>query len=367
MKTIEIARRLAELGGKKKALEAYSLALGQEALSPEEELEASVFVFFGKGDYKVAYTHWVELYNRGFFREQIMALLTDAFYTPNVKKNEKTYLKNQKALKDYPYLFRRDFLPFDELPIRFFPFDDHGFVPYYVAEERFGPYVDLNHPVIDRYFFKDLSKPILADDVYSQYQLEYLYDNVRPSEWVARENHIYLHYTDWAVFCAYLQVLKLKPVLEQKKIVFLMEEQIDRYPIDFKAAYGIDYTQYPVKPVQYTEITRLIWHSQLASDNGGDFFNHVFYEHPNLLTMESIMFDSVNAAVEDLCKASRKRENFQLMEGQPPLSRNTSKKDALLLYCLLDERFSMPDPTSRITPALMFQPHFHRTQEISAY
>ena len=359
MKTIEIARRLAELREKEQALKAYSLALGQEELSPEEELEAATYVFFGQGDYQISYTHWVELYNQGYFREEIMALLTDAFYTPNVKKNEKTYLKNQKALKDYPYLFRKDFLPFEELPILFFPFDDHGFLPYYVEEDRFGPYVDLNRPVIDRYFFKDLSRPILADDVYSQYQLEYLYDNVRPSEWVAQENHIYLNYTNWAVFCSYLQVLKLKPVLEQKKIVFLIENEISRYPIDFQAEYGIDYTQYPVKPVQYTEITRLIWHTQLASDNGGDFFNHIFYEHPNLLTSFSLMFDSVNTAAENACKECRQGEILQPVEGQPPLGRNASKKDAMLLTFWADGRSSLPDPASRIAPALMFQPHFY--------
>ena len=46
---------------------------------------------------------------------------------------------------------------------------------------------------------------MLAADVYSQYELEYLRDNVRKSEWVGRENHVYLHYTDWGTFCAYLQ------------------------------------------------------------------------------------------------------------------------------------------------------------------
>lgn len=53
-------------------------------------------------------------------------------------------------------------------------------------------------------------------DVYSQYHLEYLNDNVRKSEWVGRENHIYLHYTDWMTFCAYLQCLELRPLLPGK-------------------------------------------------------------------------------------------------------------------------------------------------------
>ncbi|MFQ7451717.1 MAG: hypothetical protein ACLRNQ_10040 [Flavonifractor plautii] len=49
-----------------------------------------------------------------------------------------------------------------------------------------------------------------------------------------------------------------------------------QYPIDFQARFGIDYSQYPVKPVSIREVTRLIWHTQLATHNGGDFFNEIF-------------------------------------------------------------------------------------------
>lgn len=65
-----------------------------------------------------------------------------------------------------------------------------------------------------------MENPVLAKDVYSQYELEYLYDNVRPSEWVGRENHIYLHYADWGTFCASLQCLNVRRLLEDKKLVF---------------------------------------------------------------------------------------------------------------------------------------------------
>lgn len=29
----------------------------------------------------------------------------------------------------------------------------------------------------------------------------------------------------------------------------------------------------------------MIWHTQLAAHNGGDFFNEIFYGHPNLSPM----------------------------------------------------------------------------------
>ena len=212
--TIDLARRLAELGQKEDAQQAYLMVLQEVSeKQPELEMEAASYIFFSEGDYQIAYTTFVSLYNRGFYQAELMDLMMQAFYLPNINEQRKKYEKNCKRLNRYPYLFRKDFLAFDDLPIMFFPFNDEGYIPYYKVENRFGEYVYFNDPVIDRYFFKDLENPILAKDVYSQYQLEYLTDNVRKSEWVGRENHIYLHYTDWAVFCAHLHCLSIYNLL----------------------------------------------------------------------------------------------------------------------------------------------------------
>ncbi len=230
--------------------------------------------------------------------EEIFPLVTKVFYEPNIKMMQSRYERNCKLLKKYPYLFRKDFLPFEELPVRFYPYDDsHGYVPFYREQQTFGDYVNFKNPVISRNFFKDLENPVLAEDVTSQYELEYLRDNVRKSEYVGRENHVYLHYTDWSVFCSYLQCLNMRPLLEEEKLVFLIEDERSLYPIDFKARFGIDYSQYSIKLVGIQEITRLIWHTQLSTHNGGDFFNEVFDNHPNLLVLPSIMMSN---AVENV-------------------------------------------------------------------
>ena len=154
--TIDLARRLAELGQKEDAQKAYCLVLQQEAeKQPELEMEAASYIFFSEGDYQIAYTTFVSLYNRGFYQAELMDLMSQAFYLPNVEDQRKQYEKNCERLKRYPYLFRKDFLEFDELPILFFPFNDEGYIPFYKAENRFGNYVNFNDPVIDRYFFKD--------------------------------------------------------------------------------------------------------------------------------------------------------------------------------------------------------------------
>ena len=129
---------------------------------------------------------------------------------------------------------------------------------------------------------------------------------------MGRENHIYLHYTDWNQFCGYLPCLDFVQLLKDKKLVFLMEEEVSQYPIDFKARFGIDYSQYPVRPIGVREVNRLIWHTQLSSHNGGDFFNEIFYGHPNLLMYESVMFDSLTEQIKQARKDWKSGDDIPL-------------------------------------------------------
>jgi len=373
MRSIEIARRLASLGQKQDACRAYSLTIhenGSEA--PAEELEAAAYILQAGGDYRVSYTCFRSLYNRGYFREDILPLMTKVFYEPNIKLLKSHYERNCKRLAKYPYLFRKDFLPFEELPIQFFPYDDHsGYVPFYIEQKCFGEFVNVREPVIGRNFFKDLENPILAEDVYSQYELEYLNDNVRKSEWVARENHIYLHYTDWAEFCAWLQVLNVKPLTESEKVVFLIEDEVKLYPIDFRERFKIDYSKYTIKPLAIREVTKLIWHTQLSSHNGGDLFNEVFDSHPNLIMMPSVMMSNIREAVKKVQENMEQCESLtEAMEcfeewNEPRLveelyhNHNRTEKDILVALYLYQKQYSQfLDKNSRIVPALFFQPHF---------
>lgn len=375
MNTLEIARKFTALGETQEACKAYKLALNEfKDKEPAVELECALHILqFGKGnDYKISYTCLRDLYNQGFAKDDILAIMDEAFYQPNVKSLRKHYEKNCKLLAKYPYIFRRDFPAFEDLPVIFFPYDDDQYTPYYVQTQQFGEYVNFRHQVISRNFFKDLEKPILAADVFSQYELEYLNDNVRKSEWVARENHIYLHYTSWPVFCAYLQCLDLQPLLKDEKIVWLFEDEKEQYPIDFKERFGIDYSQYEVKPLGIREITRLIWHTQLSSHNGGDFFNEIFDAHPNLLAFPSTIYDRVAEGVEYYEKTLTNSKSLE--EAQAHLRgqekgvvaklrglRNRTKKDIFVAMCLSEkDNFATAlQLNSRIVPAIFFQPHFY--------
>ena len=375
MTAIEIARKLDQLGQVQEACLAYGVAIHElDGRDPAAQMEAAVYIFQNNGDYRVSFTCFRDLYNQGQFREECLDFLTTAFYEPNRKALKTRYEKNCKFLAKYPYLFRKDFLPFEELPVRFYPFDEKGFVPYYVSEERFGEYQNFDHPKVTRNFFKNLDAPILAADVYSQYELEYLCDNVRKSEFVGKENHVYLHYTDWAQFCARLQCLNLRPLLKDEKFVFLIGNEVSAYPIDFKERYGIDYSLCPVKPFGIREINKLIWHTQLSTHNGGDFFNEIFDDHPNLLALTSIMFHSMEEMIEDWrknigqAKSSKEaaKELIKSNDLSPRVVRellrlqDPTDKDIFVAFYLGNKKISAPlDPNSRIAPAIFFQPHFY--------
>ena len=374
MRTLEIARRLIQLGEIKEACKACYLVLHEsDGSDPAEELEAAMCLLkFGSGDdYKVSYQTFCRLYNSGFCKEDILQIMDEAFRAPNVKLLQRRYRKNCALLEKYPYLFRKNFPKFENLPIRFFPYDDNSYTPYYPGEERFGDYINPGEPVIRHNFFKDLEKPVLAQDIFSQYELEYLRDNVRRSEDVARENHVYLHYSSWEEFCSWLTCLDMKPLLEEKKLVFLFGEEIDQYPIDFKARFGIDYSQCDVKPLRIRDINRLVWHVQLSSHNGGDLFNEVLDFHPNLLFLPSVMMenyqeniDLVRRHMDEAESLSEALRVFEPTNSPPRLveelyhMKNRTDKDILAFLFMRDSRSSVGlDKSSRIVPALFLQPH----------
>lgn len=376
MKTIELARKAASLGDKTGAIQTYVLAVTDEAgVEPSEKLEAAAYILQNGGNYKISYTCFRDLYNEGHFQDEILPLMSAVFYEPNESTLRNRYERNCKLLAKYPYIFRGDFPAFADLPIRFFPYDEHNsYIPFYRDTMLFGDFVNFDYPVVSRNFFKDLDKPILASDVFSQYELEYLNDNVRRSDYIGRENHIYLHYSSWEQFCAYLQVLNLRPLLKEEKMVFLIEDEIGQYPIDFKERFGLDYNQYAVKPIGLREVNRIIWHTQLSTHNGGDFFNEVFDAHPNLLPLTSVMFDSMEKAVAEWKKqlsvtkrsGEAKRDflrqkgvNSWIIQEICNIQKPTDKDIFTAIYMSNKDITKFLDPASRIAPAVFFQPHFH--------
>ena len=157
MSPIEVARKLAGFGKTEEACRAYVLALATiPGPDPDEKMEAAMYILEFEGEYRAAYTAFLELYRDGHYKEDAWNIMTEAFYLPNEKLLRSRYENNVKQLRKYPYLFRNDFPEFEELPIKFYPFDDSSYVPYDAGAERFEDMVDPGEQVIHRNFFKNL-------------------------------------------------------------------------------------------------------------------------------------------------------------------------------------------------------------------
>ena len=98
MTALDIARRLLDLGQTQDACRAYELALQTQAgLSPSDKLECAVAVLQLEGNYRPAYLALRELYNAGEFRADVLDILTQAFYLPNVTRLKNQYEKTAKS------------------------------------------------------------------------------------------------------------------------------------------------------------------------------------------------------------------------------------------------------------------------------
>ena len=121
---MKLPGKLAETGRKEDAQKGYYLALQKmdtEALEPMEQLEAASFLFFSQWDHRLPFTIFVSLYNQGHFQDEIMNLMLQAFYLPNVQKQRKRYDRNCRALARYPYCFGIASLILTSCPFSFSP------------------------------------------------------------------------------------------------------------------------------------------------------------------------------------------------------------------------------------------------------
>ena len=118
------------------------------------------------------------------------------------------------------------------------------------------------------------------------------------------------------------------------------------------------------------EVSRLIWHTQLSTHNGGDFFNEIFDGHPNLIPQPSLMLDDAEEAIakirEGLARANSVEEAAAAFPGMPPrvarelylLKKPTDRDLITALFLSRTEYVTNLDWNARISPALFFQPHF---------
>lgn len=225
---------------------------------------------FQQQRYRDAFLAFAELYNVSEVmqeRQQILDILTEAYYQPNAAEMENCYQSNIEALKAYPYVFGEMSHEPEHLGIQMFPVDDGEFFTYDKVKQRFSSHHVHHKEWPERYLFKDLSKQLFLEDETEPYHLRFLYDNVRRSEDFGGDNHIYLYYSSAERLGEVLLSYDIRPLLKDEKFVFLLgEKHKNCYPINFKKRFQLDFKSMGPKPIRIDELKRVcFWYKHAYS------------------------------------------------------------------------------------------------------
>ena len=215
---------------------------------------------FDRHRYREAFSAFVNAYDQSENPEErrhIFGILEEAYYIPNIAEFQDNYEKNLQAMKEYPYFWGETFHEYGELSFQVFPVSDEIYYCYSRKQKCFLGEYDAKSPDQMRYFFENLGGPIQVKDEDNFYNLSFLNDNVRASEDYAQDNHIYLMYTSIEPLERLMLTCDLESILAQKKFVFLVgEKDWNRYPVNFKNEFGIDYSQVEAKPIRIEDLKR---------------------------------------------------------------------------------------------------------------
>ncbi|MFI3249355.1 MAG: hypothetical protein R3Y07_00140 [Eubacteriales bacterium] len=210
--------------------------------------------------------------------------LEEGFYLPYQAQFSANFDKNKSLLVQYPYLFQKEMIAPSETEFSVFPVNEEKIYCYHKMN---GNYILLEtyseHET--KHFFENLDDPIFVSNEFNEFNLKFLVDNVRASELVAQDNHIYLQYDNMEEFSFLLYYVDFEPLLKDEKIVFLIgEEERNLCPINFKEKFNIDYDSMEVQEVQPPEIKRITVQLHLSPFSGNALMNEILDGHSAILS-----------------------------------------------------------------------------------
>ncbi len=217
-------------------------------------------------------------------KQIIFDALLDVFYTPNEDELLSNYTKNRGLLASYPYWEGPRAPDFAALDYVVFPVNRGWVFLYSRQRDTFTP-VEIDSYRETKYFFEKCGEIFLVENETVGFNLRFIVDNVRASEDVATDNHVYFSYDDPDMLFAIMQIHDFAPIIKAKKAVFLAGEKAKAaFPFDFKARFGIDYSAMTLQPVRVDEIVRCFYGRVVLNQSGTTFFNDIFDWHPDLIT-----------------------------------------------------------------------------------
>lgn len=217
------------------------------------------------GQLKQGFSELLEVFETDGSDEELIEKLREVFLEPNLEQIHQIFLKNTDFLKEYPYIFTRNYALPEQNRYILFPLDEKLYYCYDKQEKKLFS-MEVNSDRETKYFFNDLDKPLFVENEFNEFNLKFLEDNVRDSCDFAGDNHIYLWFENADLFSLLLYYCDLTTLLGKKKFVFLIGEERDKYPIDFKSEFGIDYSGMTPQEIRIEEVKRFcFWYKHAHS------------------------------------------------------------------------------------------------------
>lgn len=348
---------------------------------------------FDAGKYEAAFEEFASIYNQSNNvqeRMDIMSMLKEAYYAPNESELQECYEKNRQLLLKYPYFWGKKPVEFSGLSFLIFPVSEEKFYLYDKAGDRFvGIYDGISRQQM-RYFFENLDHALKVEDEDNLHNLTFLFDNVRRSEDVAMDNHIYLLYNSWEPLQRLMQAGDLAPLLKYNKFVFLIgKESHGRYPVDFKKEFGIDYESMRPQRLRMEEMKRICYwwkrgyagtmlgigvldkNSTAVAKMCNSFHNTTVQGHPLYLT--NFFYDLIKNVEssytldyiinlyhhKDFVWRFSDFEEFYAFIRNYDEHRSYSVPELFRLYFIFLYYQKMPNANPRVVPVIVWEPHLN--------
>lgn len=95
----------------------------------QQLFERGIF-WLKRNDFEVALNNLLDCYLGDYKKEQIIEAIMEYCYTPHKTHYEQNYNMNISLLRQYPYIYRKDFPSFDMLDYSFMKYSDTDYLVY---------------------------------------------------------------------------------------------------------------------------------------------------------------------------------------------------------------------------------------------
>ena len=268
------------------------------------------------GEFEQGFAELANSYAEGQADPAVLHDLKEGFWKPNLGEMERTFQKNTAVLENYPFLLTKKFTAPTENDCLLFPLTDDLFYCYDQQRQVLTP-LTVESERETQYFFKDLIHPLFVESEYNLYNLRFLRDNVRQSEDFGGDNHVYLHYENVDAFSILLYYGDLEELCIDEKFVFLIGDEKDLYPLDFKKRFGIAYDTCQPRELSVNEIKRMIFGWKIANASGTSFLADIMDFHPELLTIPDCVMYSFADLYTGQLKGKIRSEAISFLKRLP--------------------------------------------------